>query len=481
MKQTILAKLKKIKFVKKRKRVKKPKPVKKNTWKRKLKAWELKSDRRQQQRTTALVEADRTERVCSNCGEQYTGRLCPQCGQPGTWTRFTWKQTVLNLLDIWGLGNRPMFRTLKELFWRPGYMVRDYLHGHRQFYFPPFKLLAVSIIMLIFVGYVLVNVLRAIYGDAIDLSDLTPTSMFASLVKDLESRQLSGNWRAISDACLWLFKLLSKNILYEWLFLAVFLVACIWIAFRRVGKRYNFVETYIFIIFILCLKTLLLTIAHLGTGFCLLVESPAVSLGASSTHVHPSVFLSALAFIYSIVVGLVAFAFTVLRYYLFALSFKQFYGLSWKSTILHFFLSVLVACWIIVVVALFIVLFIDETSVERLQTAVSLFMLILIPAAFIFADIFLRKNQEQVNQIVSNVCKGSMLSVICAYPLGWAFMTDNYTFLSIIAMSLVYVALAVGLSLLPVLLYKKYHRTWLACLPCVLVVALLILQFHFFY
>ena len=55
----------------------------------------------------------------------------------------------MNFLDIWGLGNRPMFRTLRELFWRPGYMVRDYLNGHRQFYFPPFKLLAVVIVFLI--------------------------------------------------------------------------------------------------------------------------------------------------------------------------------------------------------------------------------------------------------------------------------------------------------------------------------------------
>ena len=38
------------------------------------------------------------------------------------------------------MGNRPMFRTLGELFWRPGYMIRDYLQGMQMAYFPPFKM-----------------------------------------------------------------------------------------------------------------------------------------------------------------------------------------------------------------------------------------------------------------------------------------------------------------------------------------------------
>ena len=44
-------------------------------------------------------------------------------------------------LDVWGMGNRGMFRTLRDLILRPGYLIRDYISGMQMAYFPPFKLL----------------------------------------------------------------------------------------------------------------------------------------------------------------------------------------------------------------------------------------------------------------------------------------------------------------------------------------------------
>ena len=43
-------------------------------------------------------------------------------------------------LDVWGLGNRGMFRSIRDLILRPGYMIRDYLQGMQMAYFPPFKM-----------------------------------------------------------------------------------------------------------------------------------------------------------------------------------------------------------------------------------------------------------------------------------------------------------------------------------------------------
>ena len=143
----------------------------------------------------------------------------------------------MNFLDIWGLGNRPMFRTLRELFWRPGYMVRDYLNGHRQFYFPPFKLLAVVIVFLIFTNWIFnieaESVLQRIAGSE-ELNNLSVGEPYISMV----------------NAFKWLMELLSRNLLYEWLFIALFILACVWFAFRHIS-RYNIVETYIFLIFVL--------------------------------------------------------------------------------------------------------------------------------------------------------------------------------------------------------------------------------------
>ena len=120
-----------------------------------------------------------------------------------------------------------MFRTLKELFWRPGYMIRDYLNGHRQFYFPPFKLVAVAVVLLVFVGW-----LTGVHG-------LSPLSFFAEVVgldkvtdwegikafvaakldAAADALQITGatdlsNLRAFLSAIVWLVWFLSRNMLF---------------------------------------------------------------------------------------------------------------------------------------------------------------------------------------------------------------------------------------------------------------------------
>ena len=77
---------------------------------------------------------------CNTCGTEYQGNYCPRCGQSAAIGRYSFKKALLLLLDVWGLGNRGMFRTLRDLILRPGYMIRDYLQGMQMAYFPPFKL-----------------------------------------------------------------------------------------------------------------------------------------------------------------------------------------------------------------------------------------------------------------------------------------------------------------------------------------------------
>lgn len=78
--------------------------------------------------------------VCSTCATEYTGNYCPRCGQSAKISRYSFKKAFLLFLDVWGLGNRGMFRTIRDLLMRPGYMIRDYLSGMQMAYFPPFKL-----------------------------------------------------------------------------------------------------------------------------------------------------------------------------------------------------------------------------------------------------------------------------------------------------------------------------------------------------
>ena len=77
---------------------------------------------------------------CATCGTHYEGNYCPRCGQSAKVGRYSFKNAILMFLDVWGLGNRGMFRSIRDLILRPSYMIRDYLRGMQMAYFPPFKM-----------------------------------------------------------------------------------------------------------------------------------------------------------------------------------------------------------------------------------------------------------------------------------------------------------------------------------------------------
>ena len=80
------------------------------------------------------------EHVCPTCGRRFEGNYCPQCGQSAQIERYSFKNAFLLFIDVWGVGNRGMFRSIRDLLLRPGYMIRDYLRGMQMAYFPPFKM-----------------------------------------------------------------------------------------------------------------------------------------------------------------------------------------------------------------------------------------------------------------------------------------------------------------------------------------------------
>ena len=102
-----------------------------NKYKR-FKEWE------QQPHQVAPLSEDHHE--CATCGTHYEGNYCPRCGQSARIGRYSFKNAILLYLDVWGLGNRGMFRSIRDLILRPGYMIRDYLRGMQMAYFPPFKM-----------------------------------------------------------------------------------------------------------------------------------------------------------------------------------------------------------------------------------------------------------------------------------------------------------------------------------------------------
>lgn len=109
------------------------------TFKQKCRTW-LQEFRTWQQKPYEVKPLSNEQHTCSTCGTQFTGNYCPRCGQSSIVGRFSFKKATLLFLDVWGLGNRGMFRSIRDLLFRPGYMIRDYLSGMQSAYFPPFKM-----------------------------------------------------------------------------------------------------------------------------------------------------------------------------------------------------------------------------------------------------------------------------------------------------------------------------------------------------
>ena len=82
-------------------------------------------------------------RQCHNCGNEFVGNFCPICGQRAELGRVGWNSIRENVTLLWGLDSRSFTYTLIQLLGRPGYLVRDYISGHRQVSFPPVKLLVI--------------------------------------------------------------------------------------------------------------------------------------------------------------------------------------------------------------------------------------------------------------------------------------------------------------------------------------------------
>ena len=93
-----------------------------------------------QERPREVAPMSTEEHECLNCQEHYTGSYCPRCGQAASTSRFSMKVAAENFAEAYGMGERGMFRTIRDLILRPGQLILDYLRGRRASYFAPFKM-----------------------------------------------------------------------------------------------------------------------------------------------------------------------------------------------------------------------------------------------------------------------------------------------------------------------------------------------------
>jgi len=88
-----------------------------------------------------FVVKEGEEHTCLNCGTTFRGKYCPGCGQRGDTGRLTLKSGVENVLGVLMSAESGLGHTLCDLVLRPGYMMRDYVMGHRKEYVRPIQLL----------------------------------------------------------------------------------------------------------------------------------------------------------------------------------------------------------------------------------------------------------------------------------------------------------------------------------------------------
>ena len=88
--------------------------------------------------------------LCANCGAELQGPYCHVCGQ----TADTHKRSILRL--IWESGEAlfeldgRLWRTVPDLFLRPGRLARDHMDGRIVRHVPPFRTFLVALVLFIF-------------------------------------------------------------------------------------------------------------------------------------------------------------------------------------------------------------------------------------------------------------------------------------------------------------------------------------------
>tara|TARA_R110000868_G_scaffold306734_4_gene568154 strand:+ start:24419 stop:25186 length:768 start_codon:yes stop_codon:yes gene_type:complete len=91
---------------------------------------------------------------CLNCGETVLGNYCSNCGQKFQPTKLPLKLFLEDAVEtLFNIDNR-WFKTLKDLFLKPGKVTREYIEGKRAQYLPPLRIyLSISIVYFLLVQW----------------------------------------------------------------------------------------------------------------------------------------------------------------------------------------------------------------------------------------------------------------------------------------------------------------------------------------
>lgn len=92
---------------------------------------------------------------CLNCGEEVSGNYCSNCGQKFQPTKVPLRLFLDDVVEtLFTIDNR-LFRTLRDLFLKPGKVTIDYIEGRRAKYLPPLRIyLSISVVYFLFAQFI---------------------------------------------------------------------------------------------------------------------------------------------------------------------------------------------------------------------------------------------------------------------------------------------------------------------------------------
>ena len=113
----------------------------------------IKRFRRWQQEPYHYEAPSGEEQRCNNCGHSFQGDYCPVCGQRARIGRVSWKSVWEDFMSIWISDSRSAIPSILQLLGRPGYLIRDYITGHRKFSYAPVSMLFLLAILMVFADF----------------------------------------------------------------------------------------------------------------------------------------------------------------------------------------------------------------------------------------------------------------------------------------------------------------------------------------
>ena len=231
-------------------------------------------------------EGEGEECTCLCCGTIFHGNFCPVCGQNSNTRRLEAKDTVGHVVMSLVKFDGRLMHTVRELFTRPGYMIRDYIRGCRAEYIQPVQMLFSMATI-----FVLLNLLVKIDTDSTLVSSIEEEMTDETIA---EMRQLM-QW--LKDVAQWIHSNKALSILLSNLLL---LLPLKW-TFRNLGERkYNLTEYFFFLAFVGCQELII----------NMVVSLVGILFGKDLTALQTLIFMFMSVWIY-----------------------RQFFGISWWKSV----------------------------------------------------------------------------------------------------------------------------------------------------